>query len=251
MKVAVCLYGYPVNPEIGRNSLKYFLQDIDHDFFIHSWNGIDNLSQSNFDITREKIIKLFNPKEFLLENQLLFKNTFEFPHDLSCLKPDLVNAGIGVSTFLSTLYSIKQSANLLKNSINTYDIVILTRMDIFSKNALNKYQFLSYDEIYSSFCNGKIWDLNNNGDSIDLKMIASDKKNMDFIMNVYDYVESYIKDEGIKVCHHRIMAHHAKKLNKKFNMMFSEPANWFIIRDGGILKGELYDSHITNYKNIL
>lgn len=250
MKAAVCLYGYPRSIEYGHKALKHFLKGIEHDFFIHAWHDPEESGESSFLATHDSIVEMFNPVEFALENQLGFKRTFDFPHDLSCLKPELVRMGIGVSTFLSALYSIKRVGELLKRSSNHYDLVVLTRMDIFSQKALKEHQFTTYDHIYSSFCSGEIWDLNNDGDAIDLKLIASNRGNMEFLMNVYDFAEDYIRLDGIKVCHHRILAYHLKRLGQRFEMMFPQRANWFLIKNEGFLKGEVQDSHVTNYMDV-
>lgn len=249
MKVAVCLYGYPRHAQIGARFLGHFFDGIEHDFFIHAWYD-PNESIASLDSTQNEISGLFKPVEFVLQKQLEFKKTFDFPHDLSCLKPELVNQNIGVSTFLSMLYSMKQVGELLQRSPNDYELVVLTRTDVFSHNQLKNYTFNSYDEIYSSFCHGGIWDLNNGGEAIDTKMISSNRKNMESLMNIYEFVEDYIAFDKIKVCHHRILAHHLKKMNQKFHMMFPESGNWFYLRSNGLLHGEKYDSDISNYANV-
>lgn len=250
MRVAVCLYGYPRHFQNGIKSLEHFFEDIEHDYFIHAWHDPNNSSDIEFNRTHDDISKTFKPVSFVLENQLEFKKSFDFPHDISCLKPELISQGIGVSTFLSALYSIKRVGELLQESPNNYDLVVLTRMDVFSYKQLKSYHFESYDEIYSSFCHGQIWDLNNLGDCIDTKMIISNKSNMIFFMKLYEFVENYIQNDKIKVCHHRMFAHHLKKLDRRFHMMFHEMFNWYYIRSNGLLHGELRDSHIEEYKEI-
>ena len=246
MKVAVCLYGYPRQIEYGKKSLDYFLDGIEHDFYIHAWCD-KNITEDDYGTTKNQINDFFKPKSFVLEKQIDFRNSFDFECDLSALKREFVEAGIAISATLSPLYSILKVSELLDEKKENYDIVILTRTDVFSAKQLKDYHFDNFDDIYSSFCHGEMWNLNGNGDAIDTKMIMSSQKNMTRFLKIYNFVETYLRDEKIRLCHHRLFAHHLKKLNQKFQMIFGGTSNWFYIRSNGHLEGELVHSDIKNF----
>lgn len=249
MKIAVCLYGYPRHSQIGYKSLSSFLEGMDYDFFIHSWCDKE-VGQEEFDTLNEEIKQTFKPKDFLLERQIDFKNSFDFDCDLSYLKREFVSSGKAIPISISPLYSILQVSHMLKKSEENYDLVILTRTDIFCTGKLKNHNFTNLDEIYSSYCTGSIWDLNNGGDHIDVKMILSSRSNMLHLMDIYNSFEKYLKDENIKLCHHRLFAHHLKKLDKKFNMIFTNSSDWYIIRDGGFLENEMSHSNMKNFPQL-
>jgi hypothetical protein len=247
MKVAVCFYGYPRNYSLGKKSFDHFLEDIEHDFFIHAWCE-DNITTQDYTKTYQDIKNLFEPKEFVLERQKKFKNSFDFECDLSAVKKDFVDQGIAISVTLSPLYSIMRVGELLENFNSDYDLVILTRVDVLSLDKLKNYKFDSLSDIYSSHCHGDIWKLNENGEAIDTKMILSDEKNIIYFTKIFNKTEEYLKNDNIRLCHHRLFAHHLRKLNKKFHMIFDSSNNWYYIRENGHLEGELAHNNIKNLR---
>jgi hypothetical protein len=246
MKVAVCLYGYPRQIEYGKKSLDYFLEGIEHDFYIHAWCD-KNITEYDYETTKNQINNFFKPKSFVLERQIDFRNSFDFDCDLSFLKREFVNNGTAISTTLSPLYSILQVSKLLKESTEDYDLVILTRCDVFCSRQLKEYNIEEFNDIYSSFCYGDIWNLNDQGEAIDTKLIMSNKNNMIYFMEIYNEIENYLKYDQVKFCHHRLFAYRLKKLNRKFHMIFSNTNSWFYIRKDGHLEGDRFHSNLSYF----
>ena len=136
MKVALCLFGFSYGTYSNRNVnffkgyesyQKNLLEKYDIDVFIHSWN--DN---------RDNLIKYYQPKELLLEDQAEFKQKFENTDDFHNFKYGLkdvkyYSARVKYKDY-SQFYSINQVNQLrLKYQEThkiTYDLIILSRFDM-------------------------------------------------------------------------------------------------------------------------
>jgi hypothetical protein len=249
MRVAICLYGYPSFYENGFKSYNNFLESIDFDFFIHSWCK-ENSSKKEINNLYKNINNLYKPKKFEIEKQIDFKNYFECDVDTRYLKKEFVQNGTAVHTTVSPLYSMYRVGKLLEPYSNNYDIVIVSRTDVFCNQQLKNLNPIDLNTIYSSYCEGDVWNMKLPDGSIDVKMIFSNFKNMSFLMNIYDSLKEYIEKEKRPLCHHRLFAYHLKKLNTEFKMAFESANTWWLIRNNGELSGNLSNSHINNYSNI-
>ena len=123
MKIALCLHGYfnslTDSSSKGIDGYDHIKRHIlckgDVDIFIHSWD-IEN---------SEKIINLYSPKKFIIENLLNFDLTVK-ERKLDTLR----NTPRSPSSVLAHLYSVTQSIKLAYNHNDYYDIIIKCRFDV-------------------------------------------------------------------------------------------------------------------------
>lgn len=189
MKIAYCLHGCigglsgksgekldgseKVHSIVSENNKKFFV-DHEFDFFIHSWDTH----------LKDKYINTYNPKKYKIENQI------EFSHkSLPKTKRS--------SDHLSRWYSAKEVLNLKsiyeeKNKIK-YDLVILTRLDIFW---LKKINFNEIDTSVYNFDQSKVGYSFCSKTSVELadRMIMSNSENMDLFKTMYDELPNIVKN---------------------------------------------------------
>ncbi len=224
MNVAVCLYGQPRFCVEGFKYLYDFCEDINLEFYIHSWGDSIVLNELN---------SIYNPISIKVETpKINFDNINKY-----IINENLNKKGI-IST-VSPLYSINEVGKLLEKSNTIYDYVILTRTDIGIPNGkLNNFN-LEKNIIYSSYVNGSGWVIGPNKENyIDTKFILSDKKTILFLSKLYENLYQYNINENIPMCHHRLFYYHLSKLNMNFNMLYLNNSNinggWYFIRDGNL-----------------
>jgi hypothetical protein len=236
MKIAVSIYGQPRNFETGYEYLSKSLKEYDVDYFIHSWfdqsevgknliiysdkKGV--VSDAIKEGTREKILKLYRPKDYIIEKQI------EFPEI-----PELLNnhgrppdATIPTNIFQSMLYSRKTSIDLMYHYPVNYDICIATRTDVATTK--NFIPDIIDDSIYSGYCRGDIW----HKEALTCGIIASTQENIHHYGKLYDeYMNIY--DSGVSYCAHRMAFEHMKKLEKRFKFILKD--DWYWVRKNGLV----------------
>lgn len=211
-KIALCISGQPRYIDEGYKEIcNFILSKYDVDCFVHTWWS-DDLKNKQIILndnrkcvydehTIEKIIKYYNPKLMLLEQQKIFKIFDDV--DYETLNPQSV---------FSMFYSIK-IANSLKqfyekeNDIE-YDLVIRCRTDIkFNKfnlnlNILDK-EFIYTDSVHPNIVNDQF-------------AIGSSKK-MDQYASLFDRMNEY-KISGFKnFIGERLLTYHLNLNNLKLN----------------------------------
>lgn len=159
--------------------------DYNFDFFIQSWN---------LDL-KDKLISLYNPVDFIFENNDDYKENI-------CKKLNFTNTDISYYSNLSQLLSIKIVCELVDNYIQKnnkkYDLFIIYRPDLLLwKNMyLNKYDIL------------KIYSNNNHGTNTgDFHFVMSYDNLLKF-KNIYDSVSI-----NLKPIHHQIIPEYMKLFN--------------------------------------
>ncbi len=219
MKVALCLFGivgsaqgqhgkgYPLVPDIGYEYYKKNLLDkYDVDVFIHSWS-------TEF---KDKLIELYNPKLYIIEEQKNFNPIYLMLCQIKHLKFGLRMLRAKKKGFLKDLYyvskfamsrwySTKQSLNLKKqfeiNSGIEYDCVISARFDIallkpldlklFDMRYINvahRRRLVHYD-YYMTYNKNYIRDYD---EALEDLWLFSNSSNMDKIATLYDNMNKYI-----------------------------------------------------------
>lgn len=219
MKIAYCFHGC-VGGLTGKNCQKcdgaekvlnlaaeLFFQNINSeniDIFIHSWDT--NL--------HDKFIEKYNPKSIITENQLVFDIPAHLPNNLR------------VQSHYSRWYSAKKVINL-KNEYEfqhklEYDLVILSRHDVcwlrkFNLNRINIDVF-NFNSIYKKDYYTK--DSQELGDIL----ICSNKKNMNYIVTLYDKLNEYTKPNQCPqygaISSHFCLAWHLSKINLRSHVKF-------------------------------
>ena len=127
MKIAICISGQARNFKQSYNSLKTHLLDkYNCDIYFHTWKS-SNFESTNFGFGNTKyfltdndyndLIKLYNPKEYIIEKPIIF--------DASGYKCPIWRQPL--NNTLSMFYSIYKSIQLISDE---YDYVIRTRFDI-------------------------------------------------------------------------------------------------------------------------
>ena len=220
MRLAICLYGLVGNlvGKSGYNSLgresalelgfdhlsEFFSRDHEVDFFIHSWEG--DLS--------ERIIDLYQPKEYLFEDQ----KKFEIPKYV-------IGSEKRCQNVYSRWYSQMMSNKLLDRQIDSglYDYVVSSRFDIGWKKKID-FESLNKDILY--YPGG----ISNARKILDYWFVAN-VSNMHRFCKLFDSLDEYNmpgkKDEvcslnkKLGISPHRLAKFHLKKLG-----MQHEPLLW-------------------------
>lgn len=190
MKVAICLFG----KFTGKNNrgdvqgfeeayelLKKNIIDDNTDIFFHGWNDDDEVSQ--------KLIKLYNPKNYILERQIIFDHPYK---DYNFVPEGPWNTKNYIFNDYSRFYSIKKSLELVPNS---YDIILLTRFDTVF------YEKIFFDKLDPSNFYVSNWHLNNQGWGFNDAWFISGLKIMKEYSLIYDRLNDYFdieKGEYIK-----------------------------------------------------
>jgi hypothetical protein len=247
MKVAVCLFGYPRHYELGFKCHKNFLESIDYDFFIHSWCE-ESSTQNHIEKLYNNINDLYRPKKLEIEKQKNFSNFFE--NDSNFNKKNNIDTE-SIHRYISPIYSMYKVGNLLEEYLCEYDVVIVTRTDVFCNEKLKNFNIYDLNCIYSSYCEGHRWDMSLNDGIIDVKMLLSNPKNILFLTKLYENLKEYNINNEVRLCHHEVFAHHLKKLNCSFDMIFNGVSNvWWILRNNNVLYGNLGNSNMCHYPHI-
>lgn len=176
MRVALCLFGL-VGGKIGKNGkgenldpaiaykkYKEFIIDKNDqvDVFIHSWSKEEE----------EKLLKLYNPRGYIIEKQKAFKQSIQHPDILQFKKKKrnilkkvflpkayrdaIEEKGKGAYRAYSRWYSSMKVVELKKeyevNNIFTYDCVMVSRLDVVFFTEL-KFDQYDLDYFYASHWN--------------------------------------------------------------------------------------------------
>jgi hypothetical protein len=224
-KIAVCMYGYPRYFKENITLQKHMYNDCEVDFYCHFW--YESLDKRNIE-EEQYIKKVLNSNNIFFEEQKIFKEVFDFPCDTTKTR--------NIQSTISPMYSMKKAGELLKEKVIKtnikYDYVVCTRTDAVCLNIeLNDY-IKDENIIYSSYVNGKEWIIEENGNLLDTKLIASSYNNILYFLNIYDYYEKYMKDDKIPLCHHHLFCHHFKKINCNFKLLISN--QWYFYRKNGL-----------------
>ena len=129
----IYLEGKYINIDSVYNSIKMHIidynSDYDFDFFIHCWNP---------DI-KDKLCKLYNPKDSIFENQTLYKNIINCSMD---------GQKLGISKSLNIMINFSEKKNI------EYDKVIIYRPDVILYKNMN----LNFYENNKIYCNHNIYE---------------------------------------------------------------------------------------------
>lgn len=212
-KIAICLYGLSIGfndknekvvgiKESMESIKKYVGNDMEQDFFFHTWIEDSDIESKN------KVLDIYKPKNYIIENRIKFKNNCYNFHNYTSVK----------SRWLSHLKTIDLCNSYSNENNIEYNIVFIVRFDcVFTRNLkLNELDIKDY--VYVSG-----WDKNYNNEYFNkhgymdfwwfgnLHMINKFK-------NVYDNIENsinkrkkcsnhlisfdYLKDNNIPVVLH-------------------------------------------------
>jgi len=139
-KIALCISGQPRSYEIGHQFIKKNLLELYNvDVFFHTWNN----DHTNFN----KLIKLYNPKKYIVEPAL--ENTIDQKY--TRIPSQKFPAYFTVSAFYSifTANQIKKEYEIDNNFL--YDWVIRIRFD-YALNAEPDFSILDSNKIYIPNC---------------------------------------------------------------------------------------------------
>ena len=238
MKVAVCLSGQPRYFRECSPYLLRSLENLDVDFFIHSWyheNMVnDELKPQSKDGDRrgwvvEKetdrgLLETYMPKAFKFEEQKKFIPKFDFSKRTSYWGPP--------EYLISSFYSNKQVGKLLHdyvdNTNTNYDLVISTRTDFAPVvNLADSFVGKNMQDIITAFVPGNDWNKKYMNDPF----VASTYENMMHWFNNYDcFEDDWLA--GIDFCPHRLRFHHMQKLETGFAEILSNA--WYYYRENGL-----------------
>lgn len=214
MRVAICLSGQPRNSELCypfiMDNIVNCNKEHDFDFFIHTWEGSDGSSswESSIDNDKTDVIKLYNPKKYLIEPQKIFNN------DVG----DCIGDGVGNMSkrMKSMFYSIFKCNELKieyeKENNFTYDCVIRIRFDLqlespliidMDLNKLTVKDEKSHDE----------WAINDH-------IAISNSKNMDVYSNMYNNLFKTCEIEKCRFYPEVILGRYIKINNIKLNKIY-------------------------------
>lgn len=117
MKIAMTLSGQARFVKLGYKLFKKHLKGFeDIDVFIHTWKDHDH----------KDAIKLYNPKDFIVEKQKKAELVND-PEEVVSIDYTQENAGSGNWVHYSMFYSMQQSYNLVPEG---YDIILRSRFDV-------------------------------------------------------------------------------------------------------------------------
>lgn len=142
-RIAILISGHLRNYETCYYNLKKNLLDLlqkdDIDIFFHTWDTINyDLDDKINNEEKENILKLFNPKKYLFEDDLKFRDKIIFNnkfYNLNLLKYCYNGDSIELIKSQINQYYGRYKTNLLKEEYEcqtniTYDYVISTRFDV-------------------------------------------------------------------------------------------------------------------------
>lgn len=194
MKVAICIIGQPRHfEETFQNIYKNIIKPNNADVFLHAWfneeesnktlkhAGVCYYKNKNKEYivpknTKEKLIQLYKPKDYLIEKQINFQKK-KYSH----LKHD---------TLFSMYYSLMKCHDLIRNyeTINNfkYDMIIKIRYDVFC-----------YEPIIANKFNNDFFNNRKTG-SIDDRIWFSNSDNMYNISRVFLELDEYINNKHLR-----------------------------------------------------
>lgn len=218
MKIAICFFGLPREYVEWKSRFYKFYDGCDISFYAHFWKD-PSLNEKDLKST-------FNFKNILLEDQ---KTDFlKLPKDA-----DLTKTTKGIIHTLSPLYSMKRVGDILVEDTEEYDFIILTRTDVGCNHNTKLLDFgLNKDYFYNSYVRGKEWLV----DHLDARWMCGNKEKILKLCKIYENLETYIVDDKISLCHHRLFFHALKEYKDLMEMVNVDLSytngGWFFMRNG-------------------
>ncbi len=195
MKIALCYHGIAKGYNFKNGGLPV---GFSHEFDLMTKNLINENKNHQFDVylhswsldAKEEVLKKMNPKQYLFEESKNFKKQSLFIFLKETIKKAL---GKGyepqrINNIYSRWYSLMKVCELVKNSDENYDLVIMTRFDMC---LLNKLNILNIET--NSFYSGDWIGYSNNGKEV----LEEEYKNSND--NLKPFKKGYpFDDEGIQ-----------------------------------------------------
>jgi len=239
MKIAVCLFGlhpdecwknYPKRVNVAH---KYW------DKHIFKCNPVDIFLHSFSINKKQNIINEFHPTKFIIEHQKKFTSNVVHPSPtFRQIQETSYNMNWG-NIMYSMTYSIKQSVKLKENYEKennfTYDLVLLSRMDVIWL------QPTILTNINPNYFYAPIWGKNNihsiKNDAINDYWIISNSKNINKYSLLYDTIDEFLYLKGA----HKIAKKKIDTFTNEIKYIFNDIDNDIIHHD---LQRYLYDRGI-------
>lgn len=223
-------------------------KNINYDTYFHSWNSENN----------KIIIDIVNPKKYELSDRINFEDKYKLLNKDSKLISDSVSSFTSEKKILNSIYSrfysLSKSVNVV-NNIHSYDMIILSRFDIFiknkinienfNKNALNIFKFNNQDNITDqSLCTldgcRDYWNKNIFDHGVADYMFVGNPENIKLFTKIYDNLPIYLKDNSdflninkwpVKLSGHSICKYHIDNLKINYNYIdYSIDRDIFLIK---------------------
>ena len=231
MRVCLILHGHLRTFDKTIETLKKNITNFkDIDIFIHTWNTIDRLTPSYYKesninsnlITPEMIEKIYKPKNFSIETQIINNPNITCPYNKISLE--------GHKYYFESFYKANELKNKYEKENNfKYDIVIKSRPDVLFKTQLdltklnNKTVYLLGNPINNNA------DLHSIGNFRAFNVITiSNSENMDKIADFYNSMDKYI---FVKIHKHSDFVDYILDLSLDLEIL-----DYFYGRDWGFLR---------------
>ena len=242
VKIAWCLSGQPRQLLEGNETIKEYIKNnnVEVDFFCHGWyNDKDNISKAPWATTREgstvirkkdmdNILKLYNPKSYLFEEEIKFSSK-QFENSILYNNTKQHQCFKNISNCLSCQSSRQKCINLLikyENSNNlNYDIIFFSRYD-FRINIKLKINEIDVSKIYST----DIHNVNNRILISPALTVGSGEITKNIYKNIFDNINKYKNDDNMN----KLINNHCKskmKLNDEEIFMSNFLYNNYKISD--------------------
>lgn len=224
------------------------LKNINYDTYFHSWNSDNN----------KILLDLIKPKKYEFSDRINFEDKYELLNKninlISESTARFTSEKKILNSIYSRFYSLYKSIDIV-NNIDTYDMVIITRFDIFvknkiniekfNKNALNIFKFSNEDMITESskatldgitdYWNKDIFD-----HGVADYIFIGNPENIKLFSNIYDNLSIYLKDNSnflnknkwpVKLSGHSICKYHIDNFKIKYNYIdYSIDKDIFLIK---------------------
>lgn len=223
-------------------------KNINYDTYFHSWNSENN----------KIIIDIVNPKKYELSDRINFEDKYKLLNKDSKLISDSVSTFTSEKKILNSIYSrfysLSKSVNVV-NNIDSYDMIILSRFDIFiknkinienfNKNTLNIFKFNNQDNITDqslSTLDGcrDYWNKNILDHGVADYMFIGNPENIKLFTKIYDNLPIYLKANSgflkiskwpVKLSGHSICKYHIDNFKIKYNYIdYSIDKDIFLIK---------------------
>lgn len=187
MKVAICLYGKFTGRnlsgeiqgfEIPYKFLKKNVLNHNSDIFIHGWD--DDYKET------KKLLKIINPKKYIIEKQKKF-HIKNFAKLFPSKNKNITGINNNMFNNYSRFYSLKKAVSLVDNS---YDIILISRFDCIFYKKIN-FNLFNPENFYISHWNflHQDWGFND-------AWFISGNKNMKNFSLIYDNLNKYYKPQS-------------------------------------------------------
>lgn len=223
-------------------------KNINYDSYFHSWNSENN----------KIIIDIVNPKKYELSDRINFEDKYKLLNKDSKLISDSVSIFTSEKKILNSIYSrfysLSKSVNVV-NNIDSYDMIILSRFDIFiknkinienfNKNTVNIFKFNNQDNIKDQSLStldgcSDYWNKNIFDHGVADYMFIGNPENIKLFAKIYDNLPIYLKDNSdflninkwpVKLSGHSICKYHIDNFKIKYNYIdYSIDKDIFLIK---------------------